>query len=222
MKDGTRYAAQVRKVYSKLRQQAPEWKGPEGDDPIRQLAVAILSRECNEEVAQRAVDRLLNSMASWNEVRVSTPAEVQRCLGNTIPHVLARCKHLITTLQSVYDRENRLSLDRFRNLGRREARQRLEELDGVDELIAASVMLWSLGGHAIPVSDKLLEALHRAELIHPSADRAEVQAFLERNISATEAKEFCRVMRSFDGREHGGAKRGKTTARARKTRTTKR
>lgn len=222
MKDGTRYAAQVRKVYSRLRRQAPQWKSPEGDDPIRQLAVAILSRECNEEVAQRAVDRLLHSMASWNEVRVSTPAEVQRCLGNTIPHVLARSKHLITTLQSVFDRENRLSLDRFRNLGRREARQRLEELDGVDELIAASVMLWSLGGHAIPVSDKLLQALHRAELIHPSADRAEVQAFLERNISATEAKEFCRVMRSFDGRERGGAKRGKTTARARKARTTKR
>lgn len=222
MKDGTRYAAQVRKVYFRLRQQAPQWKRPEGDDPIRQLAVAILSRECNEEVAQRAVDRLLQSMASWNEVRVSTPAEVQRCLGNTIPQVLARCKHLITTLQSVFDRENRLSLDRFRNLGRREARQRLEEFDGVDELIAASVMLWSLGGHAIPVSDKLLQALHRAELIHPSADRAEVQAFLERNISATEAKEFCRVMRSFDGRERAGAKRGKTTARARKARTTKR
>ncbi len=94
MKDGTRYAAQVRKVYFRLRQQAPQWKRPEGDDPIRQLAVAILSRECNEEVAQRAVDRLLHSMASWNEVRVSTPAEVQRCLGNTIPQVLARCKHL--------------------------------------------------------------------------------------------------------------------------------
>ncbi len=222
MKDGTRYAAQVRKVYSRLRQQAPQWKRPEGDDPIRQLAVAILSRESNEEVAQRAVDRLLQSMASWNEVRVSTPAEVQRCLGNTIPHVLARCKQLISTLQSVYDRENRLSLDRFRNLGRREARQRLEEFEGVDELVAASVMLWSLGGHAIPVSDKLLLALHRAELIHPSADRAEVQAFLERNISATEAKEFCRVMRSFDGRERRGTKRGKTTARARKARTTKR
>lgn len=222
MKDGTRYAAQVRKVYSRLRQQAPKGKSIEEDDPIRRLAVAILSRECNEEVAQRAVDRLLHSMASWNEVRVSTPAEVQRCLGNTIPHVLARCKHLITTLQSVFDRENRLSLDRFRNLGRREARQRLEEFDGVDELVAASVMLWSLGGHAIPVSDKLLQALHRAELIHPSADRAEVQAFLERNISATEAKEFCRVMRSFDGRERGGANRGKTTTRARKARTTKR
>ena len=58
-------------------------------------------------------------------------------------------------------------------------------------------MLWSFGGHAIPVSDTFLQALREAELAHPHATRAEVQAFLERNINAAQAKEFCLVMRSF-------------------------
>ena len=58
-------------------------------------------------------------------------------------------------------------------------------------------MLWSFGGHAIPVSDPLLASLRAADLIHPTATRAEVQAFLERNINAAQAKEFCLVMRSF-------------------------
>ncbi len=222
MKDGTRYASEVRKVFTKLRQQVSELEIRQPEDPIRRLAVATFNLECNEESARRAVNRLLGSMESWNEVRVSTPSELQRVIGNTIPNALARCQHLITSLQSVFDWENRLSLDRLKNVGRREARQYLEQLEGVDEYVAASVMLWGLGGHAIPVNDKLLEALRRAELVHPSANRAEVQAFLERNISATQAQEFCLVMRSFDGREASVAKRGKTAARSKNVRTTKR
>ncbi len=90
-----------------------------------------------------------------------------------------------------------MSLERLRSVGRREARQYLEQLEGVDEYAAASVLLWSLGAHAIPVGDRLLSALRAAELVHPTATRAEVQAVLERHVSAAEAQEFCLIMRSF-------------------------
>ena len=218
MKDGTRYAAQVKSVYSRLRHESPKGDPPAAEEPLHRLAVAILAEDCNDEQAARAVKRLLDAMESWNEVRVSTPLEVHRVLGATIPNGLARCQQLVIALQSIFDRENRMSLDRLKGLGRREARQYLDKLEGVDEYVAASVMLWSLGGHAIPVNRRLFQALQRAELVHPSADRAEVQAFLERNISAAQAKEFCIVMRTFDPKAIADAKRAKTASRARAAR----
>ena len=63
----------------------------------------------------------------------------------------------------------------------------------------------------------LLQALRDADLVHPTAERGEVQAFLERHISASEAKEFCLVMRSFAPDKPG--ERRRPAARASKAST---
>ena len=84
------------------------------------------------------------------------------------------------------------------------------------------VALWSLGGHGIPIDDRLWQALRDADLVHPSADRGEVQAFLERHVAASEAKAFCILMRSFGEKAAGTAKRSSAGARKKKTPKTKR
>ena len=216
MKDGTLYAPRLKKAYAKLRQSVAEPTIPRADDPIRRLAIAILGVECGDHEANRAVDRLLTVMVDWNEVRVSSAEQVGRALGDRIPQGLERAQRLIDALQAIYEREHRVSLDRLRSIGRREARDYLEALEGVDDYVAASVMLWSFGGHAIPVNDTFLQALREAELAHPHATRAEVQAFLERNINAAQAKEFCLVMRSFAGPKRSAATSAKTAKTARK------
>lgn len=197
MKDGTRYAGRLKKAYAKLRQSVAEPKIPEVDDPMRRLAIAILGMECGDAEAARAIERIFTTMVDWNEVRVSSAAQVYRAMGDRIPQGLDRARELLDALQAIYEREHRVSLDRLHGVGRREARDYLEALEGVDEYAAASVMLWSFGGHAIPVSDKLLTSLREAELVHPTATRAEVQAFLERNVNSAQAKEFTVIMRSF-------------------------
>jgi len=216
MKDGTRYAGRVKKAYAKLRQSVAEPKIPDTNDPIRRLAIAVLGVECGDAEADRAIHRLLTTMVDWNEVRVSSVAQVYRALGDRIPHGLDRAGQLLDALQSIYEREHRVSLDRLRGIGRREAREYLEALPGVDEFAAASVMLWCFGGHAIPVSDKLLNSLREAELIHPTATRSEVQAFLERNVNFSQAKEFTVIMRSFAAPKRVAAKSAKTVKTARK------
>ena len=202
MRNGTLYAARLRRAYARVRHSVPRPEIPELDDPLRRLSVAILSVGCSDEEAERAIDRALTVMADWNEMRVSSAFELNRATGNTIPQGVQRCQQLIDALQSIFDHENRLSLDRLKGMGRREARQYLEQLDGVDEHAAASVLLWSLGGCAIPVNNRLLAALREADLVNPSAHRAEVQAFLERHVGAADAKEFCMIMSSL-----GSAKR---------------
>lgn len=207
MKNGTLYAGRIKKAYAKQRQAASQAEIPEAIDPFLCMATAVLSEESTDGEAKRAVDRILDSMVDWNEVRVSDCEEVNRAAGNAIRQGTRRCKVLVEALQSVYEKENRLSLDRLKSVGRRDARQYLEQLDGVSEYAVASVLLWSLGAHAIPVNDRLLAALRDADLVHPTASRAEVQAFLERHISASQGKEFCIVMRSFSPKKAAAKKK---------------
>lgn len=197
MRNGTLYGARLGKAYAIQKHAAPKPRTPEPDDPLRRLAIGVLGVVCGDDVAERAVDRALTTLVDWNDVRVSSAFELNQALGNTIPQGIRQCDRLIAALQAVFDLENKLSLERLRSVGRREARHYLEQLKGVDEYAAASVLLWSLGAHAIPVGDRLLSALRDADLVHPTATRAEVQAFLERHVSAAEAQEFCLIMRSF-------------------------
>lgn len=212
MKNGTAYAAKLKRAFTKQRQAAPKAKLRESDDIVRCLAVSILGVGCSDAESERAVSRALKVMVDWNEIRVSTASEVNKATGNSIPKGTQRCKQLIDALQSIFECENSISLDRLGSMGRREARHYLEALGGVDEYSVASVLLWSLGGHAIPVNDKLLTALRNADLVNPTADRAEVQAFLERHVNAASAKEFCSVMQSFSPAKRPAAKRARATS----------
>ncbi|MGB2984467.1 MAG: hypothetical protein WBE26_01180 [Phycisphaerae bacterium] len=216
MKNGTIYAERVIKAYAKLRQSVPTPRIPEPDNPLHRLGIAVLGVGCSDAEAGYAIDRALTTLVDWNEMRVSSSIELNKATGNTIPCGVQRCQELIDALQAIYDRENRLSLDQLKSLGRREARHYLEQLSGVHEYAVASVILWSLGGHAIPVNDRLLKALRGADLVHPSADRAEVQAFMERHVSASDAKEFCIVMRSFGDTRQPDSRRTRTKAAANK------
>ncbi len=226
MKNGTLYGAKIKKVFAKLRQTLPQSETPqlqssERDEPLRRLAIAILGVGCSDDEASEAIDRAFTTMVDWNEMRVSSAFELNKATGNTIPQGTQRCQHLIDALQHVFDRENRLSLDQLNSMGRRDARRYLELIAGGSEYSTASVILWSLGGHAIPVNDRLFEALREEELVNPSADRAEVQAFLERHVAASDAQDFCGVMQAFAADRSGGTGQGEKKTSSRKKRTAK-
>lgn len=217
MKQGTAFATQLKRAWTKHRKASEAPAVPEPCDPIRALATGVLGVGAAADQAERAVDRLLGAMVDWNEVRVSNAFEIQDAIGDTVPDSLEQCQRLRSVIQAVYDRENRISLDRLASMGRRDARHYLEKLQGADEYAVAHVVLWALGGHAVPVNDHLLTALRDAKLVHPAATRAEVQAFLERHIAANDAKEFVILMRTFTPTKASGKKASsKTTKRASK------
>ena len=189
---------------------------------MRRLAIGILGVDSREEEVERVVNRLMANMIDWNEVRVSTVEEVQDGIDHKTIGTYKACRNLINALQAVFNMENKLSLDRLKSIGRREAKQCLESLNGVSEYAVASVVLWSLGGHAIPVNNRLLQSLRDADLVNSSASRAEVQAFLERHISAVQAKEFCIAMRSFSAGKGTAARRSKTRITGKKKKKTAR
>ncbi len=197
MKNGTLYAKRVKRVFAKLKSEHGVPDTPEPSDPIDQLIIGLLSVDAAGPRAVRATTALKGAMVDINEVRVSTSAEISAAIGSSVPNSMVRADAVRRALNAVYRKEHAVTLDHLHKAGRRDAKHYLESLDGVDTCAAASVLLWSLGGHAIPVDRRTYEALRSDDLVDPSASIAEVQAFLERNISATDAKAFCLLMQKF-------------------------
>ncbi len=222
MKQGTMYAGRIKKAFAKARADSKPVEAPPLDDPLHRLCISIFGVAVGDERGEKYTTRLLTQMVDWNEIRVSTVEEIETAIGTAPQMAKARCRSLLDAMHAVYECENVLSLDRLRDMGRRDARAYLEALEGVDDYAVASVTLWSLGGHAIPVDDRLLEALQVADLVHPLATRGEVQAFLERHISAADAKDFYFVMQTFTptAKASSSAKKKKATTKG-KRKTTK-
>jgi endonuclease III len=213
MKNGSEYARRIKRLFRQLQRESGGWEPGEPTDPLEQLVVAVLSARTTPEQGRKALRRLSDHMVDFNELRVSAPAEVSVLIKDLIPDNSERAKALLAVLNAVYQAEYAVDLRGLRDLGLREARKYLESLDGSDPHAAASVLLWSLGGHAIPVSPRLLEALRAGDLVDTDSTLPEVQSFLERHISATDARLFCHLMESYaSGRARGGSEKSSTSS----------
>ncbi len=197
MKKGTFYAERVKRLYRKLKQQNGSPDIPDAGNPVDQLVVAMFAYEAPVDRARKAVRALRDRMVDYNEVRVSTNSEIASAIEEHIPDGGRQADAVRRVLNAIFRKEHEIKLDSVAKLGRREARQYLESLDGVHACAVASVLLWNFGAHAIPVDKRLYETLLRENLVDPSASIHEVQAFLERNIHASDAKEFCLLMQAF-------------------------
>ncbi|GJM24731.1 MAG: hypothetical protein DHS20C16_11460 [Phycisphaerae bacterium] len=219
MKNGTLYAKKIKQAYAKFRGSRTN-EPPDVRPAVEQLILGVLSQETSLARAEKALSQILDDMVDYNELRVSTPAEVSSSIGKHIPKSVQRAKTLLTVLNSVYQLEYTISLDHLASKGVREVKSYLSELDGMTPYAMASVMLWSLGGHAIPVNDVSLEFLKENDLVDANASGAEVQSFLERHVSSADAKDFCMDLDAIVGSKSfafNGKSKATKTAKSAKT-----
>jgi endonuclease III len=213
MKHGTAYAKRLKRFYGRIKRVDCPPEMIEPADPLEQLVLAILGLDSSRAQASRALDKLLAGMVDFNEIRVSPARQVAQLIAPHVPDSLGCASRLCSVLNAVFNSLNTLRLDILKNLGKREARARLEKLDGIDPYTVASVLLWGLGGHAVPVNNRMLDALRRDDIVEPNSPTAEVQAFLERHISPAEAKTFCLSLDHYSAQS--GSAKAKSPADAR-------
>jgi endonuclease III len=206
MKRGTFYAKEVRKVFNRLVREHGRPKQSGLTDPVEQLLLGILSRGTTEHAAVGALKRLREAVVDVNELRVSSPRELLGPLGKEFPGALEKARDINRALNEIFNREHNLELAQLRDRNRRDAKQYLEKLPGADSHTVASVMLLSIGGHAVPVDDYMLAFFQAAELVDAKASREEVEAFLERNTAASDAYAFYVLVR----RHAAGTQRKRT------------
>ncbi len=195
MKNSAAYAKEVKRFFNRQKRSGPKPSTYDFDDPLKHLVFAVLSEGNSPTRAKTAVTRLLANTINYNDLRVSTPNELAEIIEADLPDALVRTTLLVQILGSIYEVENVVTLDNIKSGSKKETRAYLQGLAGMTPYILASTMLWGFGEHQIPIDEQMLAVLKKEELVDPDTDVEEAQAFLRRQISASDAKMFTALLK---------------------------
>jgi endonuclease III len=160
---------------------------PPEDSVLRHLVFAMLMWEATGAAAAPAYRKLKQAFVDFNELRVALPHEVAQVIGESYPKAEERAARLKSMLLDVHRREHSLSLAKMLDVGKREARLYLESLDGAPAYAAARVFLVALGGHAIPIDERLRVLLVREKSAEDGLTPEQTASWAERQIKAGDA-----------------------------------
>jgi len=186
----------VQKLYGALKRQYPKVQSVTYDEPVEAAVYAILSEKMTEAAARSASKRFADYFVDLNDLRVARPEEVIEVLGVDTPVARDIAATLARVLFAIFDQYNAVSLEALKKIGKRPAKQVLEKLDGISHFVVNYCMLTSLQGHAIPLTQKMVEYLRSNKLVDPQANEQEIEGFLTRQISAKDAYEFYALLRA--------------------------
>ena len=208
MKNATAYAKKLRGLIRRVKATDPP--APALHTLLDHLIHATLAYHATRKQAAIAYRSLMHTMVDYNDLRVSDPHEIIRVIGPAYPQADERVSRLREMLYAVYQRERTMDLlTPLQKAPKRDARAYLDSLSGMIPFVSASILLFGLNGHAIPVDDLLMNKLRRAGVIDQQATLAEVQAFLEHQIKACDAIKVHHILRTFA--EAGGVSRRSST-----------
>jgi len=219
MKNSKEYSKKVQSLYRSLKRQYPKVKKAVYDDPLDAIVYAIISENLTRTAAQTAIKRLADYFVDWNDLRVCQTEEIIELLRDDT-HVTRNIASALTAaLAAVFNKYNSVSLEPLKKIGKRQAKNALEKINGISHFVVNYCMLTSLRGHAIPLTKKMTEYLRSNQLVHPEADEQQIEGFLTRQISADNAYEFYALLRRQSESSRHAAK--KKSARKTKTATEK-
>ncbi|MFN7020227.1 MAG: hypothetical protein ACK4WH_02725 [Phycisphaerales bacterium] len=192
------------------------------DQPIlNEFVRSMLIWEAGCTKAAAAIRRIDGSCVDLNEFRVCLPTEMVKIIGERYPRVEERCLRLRAALNQLFIREHSLTLQHLASLGKREAREYLEALDGVPRFVSARVCLLCLGGHCAPVDSRILRRLLDAGVVDADATPETAAGLIERSIKAGELLDLYRLLQCAvdHSQGHSGDPPARKPARPAKTAT---
>ena len=196
-------AAKINKLSKVLKKHFQPVKPPSDRTVLEHLLYACCLENADFEQADEAFARLQESYFDWNEVRVTTVAELTESMG-CLPDPSAAAMRLKSALHSVFEGQYSFDLDFLRkeNLGK--AVSRLEGNKGVTPFVVAYVSQNGLNGHAIPIDAAAISLALVIDLITDKEASKGAVPGLERAIPKTKGVEFASMFHKLAVEYHNG------------------
>lgn len=220
MKNSKQHAQDIQKLYRSMKRKYPKVKKVEYEDILEALIHSLALEHTTETATKMAFRRFSDYFIDFNDMRVSRPEEIVEMLGEDSTAAKAVASNIIKVLTMIFRKYNTINLESLRKAGKRQARATLEKFDNISSFCVDYCLLTAMGGHAIPLTEKMVKFLKDNELVHPSADVNEIGGFLARQIPASNAYEFYSLLRR-QSEEQKGLKKKTTTTRRKSTKSTK-
>lgn len=195
MKNSKEYGKKIAKLYRSLKQKHAKVKKREFDDPAKAIVYAIVSENMRKSAAKSVFKKMGAHFVDSNDLRVSRTEEIYDVIDIANGDSEKIVSNLTEFLGAIFIKYDTVNLKELKEIGKRQARKDLEGLGMLSRFVICYCFLTSLGGHAIPLTKKMIEYLKDSELVHPDASDDDIEGFLERQISAANAYEFYTLVR---------------------------
>ncbi len=166
---------------------------PVAPDPqrsvVEHLLFACALEDAHYEPAEESFAGLVHTFFDWNEVRVTSIAELAEVM-TSLPNPRRAAHRVKRVLHSVFEENFSFDLEGLRKQNLGPTIQWLEKLEGTDRFIVAYVVQAALGGHAIAIDSGTMRALQVTDLASEEDVAAGVVAGLERAVPKAKGVEF--------------------------------
>ncbi|MHC4726714.1 MAG: hypothetical protein ACYS17_05740 [Planctomycetota bacterium] len=216
MKNSKDYSKKIQKLYKSLSRKYPKVQKVIHDEPTDAIIYAIICSRLDDKTTDSAIKRFSDYFIDLNDLRVSRIEEIVEMLGEDTPVTRGIASTITTVLRGIFNQYHKVSLEALKKTGKRPARQILEKLEGTSRFVVDYCMLTSLQGHAIPLTESMIEYLKSKELVYPDADEQQIEGFLAKQISARKGYDFYTLLRHESEAHRSKKKKRKKTASAKK------
>lgn len=195
MKDSSTYAKEIRKLFRSLKQKHPKVSKPEYDDPLDALVYAVVSESMDLSASKKLTKKMKAHFVDLNDMRVSRTEEILDVFDSTSVGTRKTATALRQVLNAVFNKYDVVDLEALTEIGKRQAKKVLEKFEGASVFAIDYCFMTALGGHAIPLTPKMLNYLRDNKLVHPDSTDEEIAGFLERQISSSNGYKFYTLLR---------------------------
>ena len=195
MKNSKDYSKKIQKLYRTLSRKYPKVQKVSHEKVIDAIIYPVVSAEMSEKRTDSIIRKLADFFVDWNDLRVSRAEEIVEVLGKDTPVTMDIALTITMILNGIFNEYHKVSLEALKKIGKRPAKQALEKIDGTSRFVVDYCLLTSLGGHAIPLTDRMIKYLRNNDLVNPDADDQQIGGFLAKQISAKNGYEFYALLR---------------------------
>ncbi|HZZ44443.1 MAG TPA: hypothetical protein VFE58_16020 [Tepidisphaeraceae bacterium] len=194
MKNATKHADSLKSLFKKMKKEhSPSER--QTYEPLKALVRAVMSYDVPDSRAEEAMVAIEREYVDLNELRVATELEMQDMLGSRYPDIEKRVSLITTALNAIFEKESTLSLERLKTISKRDARQFLRDLAGMNPFTEAYVMTFAFEGNCVPLDHNMAEYLKDHDAADSESSIEEIQKFLEHNLKSEECYEFYSTLR---------------------------
>ena len=197
----TNRAALLTKLHKVLKKHYKPSSPPSDRTVLEHLLYACCLENSRQEAADESFAKLKELYFDWNEVRVTTVAELAEVMSG-IPDAPAAAQRLKKALQTVFETVYDWTLEHLakQNIGKSE--KDLEKIQGITPFVQSYVIQYGLGGHSIPVNSGAIEVLYAVGAISDTeADKHQVPG-MERAIPKNKGAEFGSLLHQIGADYH--------------------
>lgn len=141
------------------------------------------------DAADDAFAKLQENYFDWNEVRVTTVAELAESCRN-LSDPTAAAKSLKKTLHGIFEHYYQFDLDFLKKENLSKAVLTFQKFNGVSQFVVSYVAQNGLGGHSIPLDHSLMRLFYVLGIVTEDESKKDRVPGLERTIAKAKGAEF--------------------------------